>query len=1238
MSYDELPPDLKRPRSAEEAASRSEQEPSSPDAPPAASTRRRRAQTAGTDAASAPSPPAPEQTARVPRRTRAKTTASNAEATENRAVSSTEAGPSTSPEERLAPPKGNASSRAARRRPTARTAAEAPPPKADASPENAAPSAGKAPPELPARKTGAGRKQATASGAPSESPATPAQPETQPQEQPARHSRRRKPPQPTVVEPIAARPQPETSAPAPPSPEPAPAEKPRRRSTRQSAAPPPSARAETRTGETAPAPGEETPREAGSPETEPPGKRRRSRTRRTSTAEPVITPQAAEARTADAALEATATPEATETAPAKSRRNRRGGRTRRSGAKAEPAESTTLEAAPESEPVVEPEEPVDRTQGAHLLSRNGMPEIHIDGSVFPPILFFGNVEGERNQQRVLSQVRRAARAGVHLYSTLIELPCPLSEATHALDEIDNRLRALLEADPAGYVMPRIVFIPARGWKREYPTDIATYTDGTTGDPSISSERFWQEAERSLTTLIAHLRSSEWGRRVFGYHLERGEWFQPADLGYDRSIANRDAFRDWLRERYQQSLVALRAAWYDGDVQFHTAEIPTLPTKPNLQRAFFETRRERRYIDFHEFTSESTAKRLIALSRAVKKAANHQALVSVCYGYTFEFGHPFSGHLALSALLSAPAIDLVCGPPSYRDRKPGGAASYPAPVDSLPLHGKLWLAEDDTKTYLAPVQQDPDDFNPRLSDRFQTEQAQTRALGQVLAHTTAVGFMDLWGEGWLDEDSVWDRLGRFTERYATFLRQREHPRVPEVVAMIDEKSLLHIQHGESFFRKLTNGMRDSLQRAGISYGNYLQSDLLAEDFPTDAKLYLFLTPYRLTTEQRAAIKEKLQRDGKTLAWLYAPGSCEERPTVSGVMEEAATGATGMVLRQQEWNSEVGSRIVEPHHVVTERLSGRDLGTRERLNPSFFVDDTEATTLAEYQGSGLPSLAVKNCGTWKSVFVGDPVLPLELLRGICRYAGVHVWTTQGEDVASIGNGWVTLHAGRDGQRALRLPEAAAVYDFTEGRLVADGTREYRFFLRAGMTHTFCVGGTERFVRMGLPNVSLSGDGRERNAIESPAEPRPESPPIAPPPTVPPPLPSVADSDRETLEAVLNMDLSQLEGIDFDALATDDLEYLHSPVSSSIPPPQAVDPEGEVSGVGRRRRRRGGRGRGRRKPGSETDERDADFPASDTGTTEPPLSLPGEEAAPSAWLPPISEEISSEREPPAPPEREE
>ena len=129
-------------------------------------------------------------------------------------------------------------------------------------------------------------------------------------------------------------------------------------------------------------------------------------------------------------------------------------------------------------------------------------------------------------------------------------------------------------------------------------------------------------------------------------------------------------------------------------------------------------------------------------------------------------------------------------------------------------------------------QDPDDYNPRLGDRFATEQAQTRAMGRALAHRTALGWMDLWGEGWLDEESTWERIETFASRYQTALQMQNGLRTSEVVVLVDEKSLLHIQRGEAFFRKITNGLRDVLQRAGVTIRTYLQSDLLAENFPLE----------------------------------------------------------------------------------------------------------------------------------------------------------------------------------------------------------------------------------------------------------------------------------------------------------------------------------------------------------------------------------------------------------------------
>lgn len=880
------------------------------------------------------------------------------------------------------------------------------------------------------------------------------------------------------------------------------------------------------------------------------------------------------------------------------RRNRRkrGGRTRRGRGDAVTAEEVDAEEEREEIPAVQPsvfapvvEElpPIDTRVGAHLLFVEGVPEIRIDNVLYPPVLFFGNLDEADNRARVLSEVKRAARADVHLHSTLIELPCPLVEDSSILDEFDNRVRGILEADPDGFVMPRLVFVPAKGWRREYPHEIATYNGEPSSDPSLTSERFWQEVERSLLTLVEHVSAQSWGPRIFGYHLERGEWFQPLDQGYDRSTANRDAFRDWLRAKYTDNIVTLRAAWHDGSVQFHTADIPAMITKPNQLRAFYESRRERRYIDFQEFTADSTARRMASLARVIKRVTNYQVLVSVCYGYLLEFGHGFSGHLALGKVLRSPHIDILSGPPSYRDRKPGGGASVPAPIQSVLLHKKLWFSEDDTKTYLAPAQQSPEDFNPRLNDRFTTDQAHVRAMGRALTLNSGVGWMDLWGEGWLDEESLWDRIGNFTATYLNNLRLPPSAKPVDVIALIDERSLLHVQRGEVFFRKLTNGVRDLFQRAAVSYSLYLQEDVTHANFPTDAKLYIFVTPYRLTEAQQSAIREKLQNRGKTLVYIYAPNSCEERPVAGMGQEEVTTTVTGITLRQQEWNSEVGSRIIMPHHPITERMQFREFGVRERLNPCYYADDAGATVLAEYQGSGLPSLAVRDYKEWRSVFVGEPTLTMDLLRGLCRYAGVPIWVPAGEDLISIGNGWVMIHAMRDGQKTLRFPVTTGLYDFTERRVVSEQIREHRFFLRYGQTRLFRMGSLDDFRALNLPNVNTPGRAQDRTSTDfEPEEEREEvqerqveSVQVFEPQAHEPNL----STDLATLQAILSMEPEELDEdapTNIDDLDGNGLEMEMK--SLALEPGKELPDVSDILSFQRRRRRRGGRGRGRNRPG--------------------------------------------------------
>ena len=859
----------------------------------------------------------------------------------------------------------------------------------------------------------------------------------------------------------------------------------------------------------------------------------------------------------------------------------------------------------------EPAEPV--TPGARVVVRKGLPELVLDGKPLAPALFFGDVSSEKRERRVTSEIERASKAGVPIVSALVELTCPMPPDDSVYEMVDARLSVLAQASPTARIMPRIVFVPAPVWKQQYPGDMAVYDAGVSEEPSIASDTYWMEAEHAVRALVTHIERTQYGRRVIGYHLERGEWFQPAEAGYDRSFANREAFRRWLRTKYGGSEVALRAAWFSGSVQFYTAEIPSPRTEKRSDLAFYESRRERQRVDFHEFTSEMTATRLIGLARAAKEAGDGKALVSVCYGYTYEFTHSGSGHLALGKLLSSSYIDAVAGPPSYKDRLPGASGACPWPVDSPAAHGKLAILEDDSKTHLAPAGGDADDFNPRMESRHATESAHLRSIGIGLAHQVGLGWMDLWGDGWLDSEDAWERAGRHVAAYNGQLPGRKRV-APDVVAMIDESSLFHVQN-QDVARRILHGQREALARSGASVAYCLQSDVLLKSFPDDAKLFIFLSPFRMPAAQRVAVRERLQKAGKVVVWVYAAGICDAH----GDPEDGARDVVGMTLRRQAWGSEMGSKIVARDHPIGHEVRDGQFGVRERLNPSFYVDDLGPgmTVVGEYAGSGLPSLVVRDVDGWKSVFYGETALTAEVVRGLCHLAGAPLATPNADDYVSSGNGWLSVHAVKEGVRSLSVPAGMGLYDLQERTFHQAANGIVRVPMRAKSSHVFAVGSPASIQALGLKVVQESAQPAAKQAEEAtpfpasghlpgppPALPGPPPALPGPPPALPGPPPALLGPPAAALPGPPPplpappelpgpppiLEKPRRSALKIDLMPQSDAEPPADELAEADAEAEALEPLGEDDGATEpgeagadasphRRRRRGGRSRRRR-----------------------------------------------------------
>jgi hypothetical protein len=701
-------------------------------------------------------------------------------------------------------------------------------------------------------------------------------------------------------------------------------------------------------------------------------------------------------------------------------------------------------------------EPITAPPGApRIVLKNGRPYIAVGTHVIPPMMFFGNPTTEAKAATVFEEVKKAAEAGIHLHGLMVDFTVSEKGAQHALDMSNYLLSKITEIDPEGYVILRLVFAGDDGWQKQYPDAAYNLADGSPAEPSVCDDTFWGDAGKYLAAFIKALLSTNNSDRLIGVHLDRGEWFFADGWGYDTSKAAEKAFREWAMFRYNGDRVALQASWFDGDIQFNTLTIPEFGYAVEPREGFLRSgRKERRWVDYHLFLSDSMVERIHALSHTVKKNSGGKLLVAVSYGYTFEWSHPASGHLSLGKLLRTREVDIIAGPPSYKDRGLGGAAAFPGPIDSFALNRKLFISEEDFKTAISQAATEPDDFNKAMPTPQALEAAHWRGVGSALSHSTGVCWMDLWGNGWLNTASIWSRARQVKDILATAAAAPETD--PDVAVLIDERSLAYLSDARAF-RQLVQDSREAVIRAGVSAGFYLLTDLAHRKRFPEAKLYVFLNAWDIRPEVRTAIKNRLQGGDKTLFWVYSAGMFEQgRAALERVRE-----VTGIAIRPQPFNSSAGTTILNRKHRLTELLEERALSTVEQLEPSYFAIPEEGTTiLGEYTQTGLPSFVIREMASedgkdrWRSVFLGEPLINEKLIRGLCAVAGVHVWNYHG-DVVHARPPFLAIHYSGTGHRIATLPDRWHAYDPLHKQMIGEDATHLRSDATDGASQLLFVG---------------------------------------------------------------------------------------------------------------------------------------------------------------------------------------
>ena len=242
-----------------------------------------------------------------------------------------------------------------------------------------------------------------------------------------------------------------------------------------------------------------------------------------------------------------------------------------------------------------------------------------------------------------------------------------------------------------------------------------------------------------------------------------------------------------------------------------------------------------------------------------------------------------------------------------------------------------------------------------------------------------------------------------QQMSSLLAKQQHTYMkPDVALVVDETAYKYFGIPARTMRDAVDANIEKLSYAGFVFDNYLISDITRDDFPADQyKLFLFINCVNPTEEEKAAIRTKIKKDGKTLLWNHASSRFDSSLN-DFKLTEAASDVTECVDYEGKLFCDVGTP-----------------GEKGAFSlPTFRFDNEEGFVIARFAESREPAVMWKHMGDYHSVCSLTMGLSTELYRQLAILAGVHVYNRTGDCIYSGGE-FMGIHAVEEGYRRISLP---------------------------------------------------------------------------------------------------------------------------------------------------------------------------------------------------------------------------
>lgn len=771
---------------------------------------------------------------------------------------------------------------------------------------------------------------------------------------------------------------------------------------------------------------------------------------------------------------------------------------------------------------------------ATVRKLGGTPTLHLDGQPTSPIVWTSAYSGYQRYSEY-------AATGVKLWRILLEgspICAPGEEDEYYpwwLAQVDKAVRAAVGVDPRVRIIVAVDMDPSPQWLFDEPSEqmlggrgqlviplSLTVPDRGQVRPTFMSAAWRRDGARGLTRLIQHMRAADYAPNIIGVCLFAGRAGENYWGGNERNIfvneqgqydcVSRDqweigdfsqtarrTFRDFLIHRYGSN-EALRRAWRRDDISFddvldparfdraQITDVLTWADKPvgaGSLRDPLTPGVGRLPMDYLQCFAEAMVDTFDAWGDAVKSASGGRLICGCFYGYAlpqlFTSVPGFHGHTAVAHASDCDGLDFFVSPTEYNEyRQPGWPYWGHNITDSLRLHNKLFIYEQDTRTFLA-------EHAPKTFSRDDTMAVLRRDCARSLTQ----------GAGWWWYEFATGAGGRLAHEWfldPEILDFAHHiKRIYDYALTLPERGpssqIAVFYHGETLTAQdifaptaqiniplARTTLLEAMPRLGAPFDLYNLADLpvLAERGLLDQyRLCVFLNPFFLAATERSWL-ELAKGGGRTLLWLWAPGLARvdsapapdnvteviEIPGVQTLDRKAPqvyrlTGGDHPILHGLPAGAEVAAQPFPPG--TTWARSGNDVWPIVYVAPQA---EDQVVVLGHWVLDGrerddMAALCVRELPHWRSVYAAVPCLTPELLRNLARWAGVHIYR-EGNEVLYADRHFICISTGAQAAAGeLHLPRSTPVYDVFGRRLVSQGTDTIPLQVPPRSTQLFYLG---------------------------------------------------------------------------------------------------------------------------------------------------------------------------------------